>query len=154
MPESVEIVLSVNLRKQNTAYQVRPGNNSHKILPLACRRPPRDQARTLRGARWAQDVTSGCPGFVYRRLRVSLFAGLLGAVAIAVHAAAIGCALAGWIRGGEDKCRLRRGGEIPSLGGTHPKNHARTALPGVAQQRNRTFVPRAQSDLPVRGRGR
>ena len=31
MPESVEIVLSVNWRKWNTAYQVRPGNNSHKI---------------------------------------------------------------------------------------------------------------------------
>ena len=32
MPENVEIVLSVNWRKRNTAYQVRPGNNSHKIL--------------------------------------------------------------------------------------------------------------------------
>ena len=31
MPESVEIVLSVDWRKRNTAYQARPGNNSHKI---------------------------------------------------------------------------------------------------------------------------
>ena len=109
MPESVEIVLSVNLRKQNTAYQVRPGNNSHKILPLACRRPPRDQARTLRGARWAQGAPAGSrrrdkrlPGFCVSermapaKVSVSLFAGLLGAVAIAVHAAAIGLR-SGWL---------------------------------------------------------
>ena len=31
MPESAEIVLSVDWRKRNTAYQTRPGNNSHKI---------------------------------------------------------------------------------------------------------------------------